>query len=334
MLPETEKLFSEQHKQQALAFYGAEPGSVKDLGGFEAFVFEYQKDNRAYILKITHTVRRTVAYLMGEIEFVNYLGDNDVPLARVVPSENGRMVETVDDGRGGQFLIYAFEKIDGALSEPEDWTDSFVSEWGEIIGAMHRLTRQFEPSDMIYKRRQWFQDDIYNFDKYVPAQDTVTLKNCQAVRDKIKQYPTDKNSFGLIHGDLHHGNFFKNNDGRIVVFDFDDCEYHYLISDVTMPLYYTYLSMRKKGEKNLTGFAENFFARFMAGYKKNYRLDKFWFDKMDDFLMLRSAILFTIFNQVWPDYENDEKKKAMVDNHRNILSGASRMIDIDFVKLA
>lgn len=334
MLPETEKLFNEQHKQQALKLYGAETESVKDLGGFEAFVFEYKKNDRFYILKITHTVRRTVDYLMGEIEFVNYLGDNGVPLARVVASENGKMVETVDDGQGGQFLVYAFEKIDGALSRPEDWTDSFISEWGEIMGVMHRLTDQFEPSREAYKRKLWYQDDIYNFDKYIPAKDTATAENCHKVLNRIKQYPTDKHSFGLIHGDLHHGNFFKNNDGRIVVFDFDDCEYHYLISDVTMPLYYAYLSVRSRGETDLNGFAENFFSSFISGYNKNYQLDKFWFEKADDFLLLRSAILFTIFNQVWPDYEADEKKKAMVDNHRRILGGNGRMIDIDFVKHA
>lgn len=334
MIPETQKLFKEEHKQQALKLYGAEPDSVKDLGGFEAFVFEYKNNNQNYILKITHTVRRSVDYLMGEIEFVNYLGDNGISLARVVPSQNGKMVETIDDGQDGQFLVYAFEKIDGALSEPEDWRDPFVAEWGEIMGAMHKLTHEFKPSDPAYKRQIWHQDDIYKFEKHIPAKDEVTLQNCQAVLNKIKQYPTDKDSFGLIHGDLHHGNFFKNNDGRIVVFDFDDCEHHYFISDVTMPLYYAFLTVRSKGEKDLVGFAGNFFASFMSGYNKNYRLDKFWFEKADDFLMLRSAILFTIFNQVWPDYETDEKKKGMVDNHRRILTGQSRMIDIDFVKHA
>lgn len=61
------------HEDQVLAEaamkYGFSNSQVRFLADAENYVYECIKDNQSYILKITHTIRRSSDYIMGEKEF-------------------------------------------------------------------------------------------------------------------------------------------------------------------------------------------------------------------------------------------------------------------------
>lgn len=84
--------FSEAVEKEAAVRYGIT--ELKEFGGFESFVYEFERDGKSYILKITHTIRRSEAYIMGEIDWLNYLADGGVAVARAVPSPSGSRMAT------------------------------------------------------------------------------------------------------------------------------------------------------------------------------------------------------------------------------------------------
>ena len=55
-------------------------------------------DEKKFVLRISATGDRTEKDYLAETEFVHYLAENGAPVADVVPSVNGKLVEVVDGG--------------------------------------------------------------------------------------------------------------------------------------------------------------------------------------------------------------------------------------------
>ena len=334
MLQATKDIFSDEILHQAIKLFGGTKEKCKDLGGFEAFVYELEIDNKYYILKITHTIRRTVKYILGELEFVNYLSSHGVPTSKAVASLQNNLIETIDAPDGGLFLAYLYEKAEGALTTYKDWSDDFITTWGQLAGMMNRLAKEFKPSSPDYTREQWDDDDIFNFEQHIPKSKSKTISNGRKIIEHVKTFPKNKYCYGLVHGDLHHGNFFNNN-GVIHPFDFDDCGYNYFINDIAMPLFYalphTYVKKDYGGISNIE-FGSNFLFNFLNGYKKEMRLEKEWILRIPEFLKIRAMLLFTIFHQIWAEDSLDDKKIEIIERLRCFVDGDEILLDIDYGK--
>ena len=87
------------------------------LDGFESFMYEFERDDGEYILRIGHSLRRSIPMIQGEVNWINYLAAGGVPAARAILSENDRLVELIDDGQGEYFLATAFVKARGGHPE-------------------------------------------------------------------------------------------------------------------------------------------------------------------------------------------------------------------------
>ncbi len=58
MIKEIEDLLNDSIMNTIARCYNSTRDQLKLLGGFESHVFEFTKENKDYILKITHTIRR------------------------------------------------------------------------------------------------------------------------------------------------------------------------------------------------------------------------------------------------------------------------------------
>ena len=128
------ELFTDKIRKEAAALYGTNAEDLKLLGDIENFVYEYSYDNRARILRVTHSSHRNENQIRGEIDWLNYLADNGVPAARAYDSPQGKLVERVDAPDGSYFLAASFEKAPGRILGPGEWTAELIEEWGRIVG--------------------------------------------------------------------------------------------------------------------------------------------------------------------------------------------------------
>ena len=118
--------------QQAAQSYGTAANLLEELDGFENFIYEFKRDSGEYILRIAHRSRRSEALIQGEVAWINYLAERGTPVARAVLSENGKLVEAIDDGHGEYFLATAFVKANGKPPwEVDETPDLFVDYYGE-----------------------------------------------------------------------------------------------------------------------------------------------------------------------------------------------------------
>ena len=89
------ELYNDSILTEAISRYGVSHEAVKLLDGFESFIYEFSKADQEYILRISHSLRRSADMINGEIEWVNYLADNQVSVARAIPSKSGKLVEVI-----------------------------------------------------------------------------------------------------------------------------------------------------------------------------------------------------------------------------------------------
>ena len=90
--------------KKAALLYHFQPEQVTFLADAENYVYEYTDEKgSSYILKITHTIRRSRTYILGEMDWIRYLSQHGISVAKPVLSARGKDVEAIPDQAGGAF---------------------------------------------------------------------------------------------------------------------------------------------------------------------------------------------------------------------------------------
>jgi len=282
------EVYSDAVLTEALARYGVTTDSAHLLDGFESFIYEYEKDGQGYVLRITHSSRRTADLIGGEVDWINYLADHGVPAARAALSERGRLVETIE-AQDGQFLAVAFKRAPGTYPRHEDWERGLIVQVGQVVGRMHALTKDYRPSEPRFQRHTWYDDADGFAARYLPPSEATVIGKYNALVEYLRTLPKDRDSYGLVHIDVHGMNFYVH-EGQITLFDFDDCQYAWFAYDVAMALFYT-LPHHCVGEENVA-FAQDAFKQFMDGYRRENTLAPEWLKRIPLFMKLREIDLY------------------------------------------
>ncbi|HLO04609.1 MAG TPA: phosphotransferase [Symbiobacteriaceae bacterium] len=332
MIKEIQAQFRDAILQEAATRYGITAEQLKNLGGFESFVYEFKRHDQHYILKLTHTLRRAEAYIMGEIEWLNFLADGGVSVARAIPSAGGRLVERIEAGDEGAWLAIAYDRAPGQRVTAAEWNGELFAEWGRVVGQMHRLTQSYRLSNPAYKRQEWFEEDQLNARKYLPASEAAVIARAEELLGSIRGLPTPPDAYGMLHTDLSHGNFFVH-EGRITAFDFDDCGYNWFASDIAVSLF-SALVFPPAPIEDPTAFAQAYLTAFFHGYRQENKLDPTWLPRLHDFLLLRDLLLFIVVHQSWDlSTWNDEQLVRLAEHRNRILEGRA-LVDLDWMQFA
>ncbi|MGN7356863.1 phosphotransferase enzyme family protein [Paenibacillus sp. SAF-054] len=235
MIREIEQQFTDEILTEAIKRYDLNQDAVRSLGGYESFVYEYQKNNAFFILKISHTIRRSRDYIRGEIEFLNFLSSRGLAVSNAIPSARGNMFEEIA-AENGSFLAISYEKSLGKEVSDEDWNEALYEKWGEFMGKIHHATKGYEWSNPAFKRQAWDQEVQLKAEKYLRPDD-VMISILKERLTKLTSLPKSKDTYGLIHSDFSQSNFYLHN-GDMYLFDFDDCSYTYFVNDMGITLCY------------------------------------------------------------------------------------------------
>jgi Ser/Thr protein kinase RdoA (MazF antagonist) len=277
--------------QEAMRRYGISNDQIRPLDAFESFIYEFERAEKAYILRISHSLRRSQALIQGEVDWINYLAERDVMVARAVCSEAGQLVEAIADGLGGNFLVTAFVKAQGQ-SPWELWTPTLYETYGQLLGRMHALAKSYLPTQAAWRRPEW-DDNVFEFvERYLPASEAVAKAKYRALCDYLNTLPKDVSSYGLIHQDAHGSNFLVDESGAITLFDFDECAYSWFINDIAIALFY--IAMDAPEAPAFTG---EFLTHFFRGYRQQHRLAPRWLKELPCFLKQREIEMYAVIHR-------------------------------------
>jgi amicoumacin kinase len=300
MEPWIRERYHEGVLHEALRRYGVDDG-FKELDGFENYVYEFQRQDQEYILRIGHSQRRSENLVRGEADWIEYLYEGGVSVARPVRSTAGNLVETVGDGQDGHFLAVSFAKAYGV----QPWLNrdpAFYRTYGQTLGRMHALTEQYQPPDPDWKRPEWDDPIMQAAVAMLPDSEQGVKQRYRELCEHLYSLPKDPTCYGLIHQDAHAANFLMDENGRLTLYDFDDCVYGWYANDIAIALFYM-LNEAPEG----SSFAGEFMPHFLEGYRIEYSIEDRWLREIPHFLKQREIELYgVIYDAFGPDPVEDE----------------------------
>ncbi|ASS68315.1 MULTISPECIES: phosphotransferase [unclassified Paenibacillus] len=331
-----EKLFGPERLEDAALRFGLQ-GNPKKLGDFENYIYEMQTaEGVPVILRLTHSSHRSQEEIEAELDFLRHLEAEGCgkDIASGLASPSGSRIEKIMAADGSCFYASLFRKAPGgrAVPDSEAWNRELFAEWGAVTARFHNASAKL---DRKLARRQWSEDDlIANATAYLQDEDPGVIAQLASVLDRLHALPRPEGSYGLLHGDIHNGNFFVH-EGRIMVFDFDDLEYSWYIHDVAIPLYYA-LSSRipDRYGADRDAYAADFFLSFLQGYRSERKMPEEWLDVLGLFLEMRDLTLYTVLAKKLSPEELTEGITAWMEPMKERIVAGTPIVSLDFRELA
>lgn len=288
------------------------------LRGFENLVYEFEEDGKPYIYRVSHTQRRTRDEIKGEIEFLNFLYDKEIPVSRALIFDNSSEIsEVFTNDKNGNEISFAgviFEKAKGSKPDKDKFTRSVIRKVGEVTGLMHKLTKEFISSDEKFKRQTWEKDYIHLANNNFEDSDINIRNKWDENFSALKNIKLDGEHCGLIHTDIHSGNFFVDGDENITIFDFDDCCYYHFVNDIAMSTYY--YVMMEKSKKDKTEKAKFFLSEYINGYNKVYNARESWFKYFPLMLKQREFVVYLVLKRTMDEQWLKGDGKEFMDEYK------------------
>ncbi|MFW9919767.1 MAG: phosphotransferase enzyme family protein [Candidatus Thorarchaeota archaeon] len=258
-------------------------------GGYENRMFGFKTPTRKVVIRVTPPGHKSVREVKAEIDWISYLRQNGAPVVEPIESNRGKLVEA-SKSDFGEIPVVCFRWAAGEIIRKEQFSAPLFQIWGRSVGKMHALTKDYKP--IIQDRIQWF-DDEYLSRNSIPTDQTRVLERFDALISHFKELPHDRDSYGLIHEDVHHANlFYDGND--LTVLDFDDCQYGFFVFDIANALGFSI--WEKPDSMSNRQFADHYLEHFMKGYEEENHLDESWIEHLPYALKLFEFIHYNAFN--------------------------------------
>jgi len=312
------KMNIESIRVELAALTQKEISKVEPLtGGFQNHVFRFLMNHHWYIARLTPIKKRSKELIEAELLFMDELRENNIQTVDVMSINGERVNELIIDNS----LIYitVFQYIENQELDVSDlfiWNTKFFLDWGKTIGQMHRIS---ETSLKKVVRPVWIEDD-----GKVNTIPSLLVDNKHGLKEiykdllkKLATFPQTNGNFGLIHNDLHQGNFFVNSK-QLILFDFDDCAYNWYVQDLATSIYHalwTGGAYHPKWDK----FPQEFLNYFLKGYMSVRELTENDLAQMELFLQMRELFLFLLFKKTW-DFQHLEEwqSEKLLEMEKNL----------------
>jgi amicoumacin kinase len=311
--------------------FNFETTTLKCLKKSSNSVYECQINGAYRVIRVICHSRDLAPLVKGEIDWINYLGDNGVPVCRAILSASGNYVEVIEMSNDF-FLASAFIKAQGHtidLNSDSEWNDALFNKWGAIMGRMHYLSKDYSVSDPSTKRPDWNHEFFFDPQFDLGSDNEKILRIWRALVDELNKLQKNKESYGLVHNDFSHNNFMY--DGTTIIpIDFDDCKYNWFVGDIAISLYHAVMIVPKY-ERNK--FARRFIRNFFTGYYSENNLENYWIDLLPKFILLRHIYNYLFYQQNWNLTTLTSEQRGIMAFLKSSIESERPIIDINFKEI-
>lgn len=279
-------------------------------------------NGKPYVLRVIKCPAGQIGQVKAEMDWLLYLCNKGVCVPSPLRTLNGELaVSALENGE--TYVITAFSMACGNYWDKDNpglWNKDVFYNWGRAVGDMHRLTKDYEPA--AEKRGEFnIRGMVGEKIKAFPSLSRIA----DDLLNEIEALPKDRDSYGLIHNDLHPGNILINGE-QINLFDFDGCGYSWYVFDIGNALFISLWL----GRSNRAGvdFTNDIIRYFLKGYLSANELNSFWISKIPLFMMLCKIALFSLgCNCENPDNQDDSQTECIKNIEKGILFPESPLDD-------
>lgn len=257
------------------------------------------------VLRLTPVSQREADEVKAELEWMTDLELKGFLVPHLIRSNSGRLFETLKVNNQ-QFHVMVMIKIDGLRIDEKNLDEKIILQWSDLLAKLHEHA---PPEGSRYQRAAWNQDYIMKSSlPEVPHCEESIQKLFHDLVSFVQNRPKDQ--YGLIHGDVHTGNFFYKNE-KIVIFDFDDSCYHYFLYDLTVPI----MALFKLIEKPEDFERRNHFINvFLKNYFKTIHRPINFKSDFIKFIQFRCLLVYLWLRVIRNEREFSEAMTKNIDN--------------------
>ena len=198
-------------------------------------IYSIQTEYESYILKISHHHWRSKSDIQFELQFLDFLYRQEIPVANPLRTKDNKLLVTIKAVEGDRYAAL-FPFAPGEVPQGDlDTTQSEIM--GSILAKIHRASLKFEntisrqPLDV----KHLLDDSLGIISPYLQSKsnDLAVIENAIAkIKQQIACLETTSPLWSVCWGDPHSGNVHFTTDNQITLFDFDQCGYGWRIFDI------------------------------------------------------------------------------------------------------
>lgn len=255
----------------------------------------FSDDGEPVIIRISDGSVRERGELMGELLWLNHLIRHGCTVSTPIESRRGEWLETIELDIG-EMHVSCFKRFAGQQVDPATdpaWNDELLVNLGREIARVHRASDELTlPADE--DRMLWCDDKEMQVPDPLPeCYNPRVIERMAEFLSRVRDWLTPRREFGLVHRDLHAGNFLVE-DGRIELIDFDLGCYGLRTMDFVVLLFvhYYYPSLRvPHASPELAGHV---LAKVVSGYREQYTLESEQLDTLEEVLLLPTILNYLV----------------------------------------
>ncbi len=227
---------------EALQHYEIKPTLVTFLQHSENLTFRVDCPETSFLLRLHSPRTESFGKHGADRQMVNsemlwlaYLRESDFPVPTPVKNKQGSYVAQT---RQINTTLLAWQA--GSLLTREMEDEDTAAQIGRLVGQMHAHASQWQlPAgfsrpqrnsayfqDALHALRPALQDGRISYPDYKAFETSLAL-----LEEETSHIPHDSQYWGLLHGDLHRGNFLLHN-GQIRLIDFSMCAFGHFAYDL------------------------------------------------------------------------------------------------------
>ncbi len=237
----------------ALQQYPLKECSLHFLGHSDNLTFRVDEaGGTTYLLRLHDPVAQTYQgirqapdAIAGELAWLEALqAEGGFAVQRPVRTARGELIGSVEIDSGAAIPVTLLTWLDGVHFMPSDPDATILIErFGELVARLHDFSSRWplsphtRPSYDIDHFRRIFARLLRGVDLDVFSEPVYRILRAttQAILAVIESLPVDPPHWGMIHADLHVGNFLVRA-GEIIPIDFSFCGYGHYLFDLSIPL--------------------------------------------------------------------------------------------------
>jgi Ser/Thr protein kinase RdoA (MazF antagonist) len=291
---------------RALARYELRVEDITFLQHSENVTYKVSAAGKPYLLRLHLPLTKSMGApglnqsgVRSEVTWLDSLRRSKLPVQKSVRNKNGERVTQLRVPGWKPVLCTLLEWLEGDLYSREMETEESVSQIGNLVGKIHKHASKWNLPPGFHRpnRSVSYYLDLVN--KLQPAiddgrinyHDFRTLQlSLEGLAELLRPMRKTKSVFGLIHGDLHRGNFLNHN-GEIRLIDFSLCAFGYFVDDLGTCL---------------SNIHPSYHSIFLSNYVQHFHLPENYERLIEGFFIASHVLTFSFW------LENPDAQEALV----------------------
>lgn len=275
-------------------------------------MFRCTAEEGEYFARMTNY--KSLAEQLEEVNYTNFLFEKGMGVSPTVTSLNGKSVEKMILNNN-EVLTVLYKSAPGIHLPRNQWKADVIKELGRQTGRLHRFSKEFERVHSVRYINDWHDNGEYNFLKYIPEEESVIREIAKEVLTTIQAIPKNHSNYGLLHGDLWLENVLVDKDSNITMVDFQDCEKHFYIFDLAVPIF-SAVEYSFAGGGSIVDYGSEITNAIIEGYREEHELSAEMADMLPLFIKLKEVFEYSLMHMYWNKEKLTEEQIRIMNHYR------------------